>query len=268
MALLELFLEAYQIFQWAGWITYFERLGEFDPQQVLEFAQNFQEDHSIVQGIQISVIEEDIAQVLGFPVTGARWFSRKHIILNAQQDFLLPEEQVEIKGRGIGLHSLPPPWPKVAKFVKHYLTCEGCYQVVYQHDFVLMSHLRHGRLVKIPYYLLGCIKNMSYYCRRVKFPALSLTHHRLCQLLIRRGFAQQNPPLNNPPLLLEQAPEIPQEAEIPQEIPKSSYEWQLEDIPNPPLIPSSEPVDLSPSPSHLAESSHPIIHIPSDDSQY
>ena len=111
MALLELFPEAYQIFQRARWITYFERLGEFDPQQVLEFAQNFQENHSIVQGVRISVTEEDIAQVLGLPVTGAHWFSRKQVILNAQQDFLLPDEQVEIKGHGIGLHSLPPPWP-------------------------------------------------------------------------------------------------------------------------------------------------------------
>ena len=173
------------------------------PQQVLEFAQNFQEDYSVVQGVRISVTEEDIAQVSGLPVTGARWFSRKQVILNAQQDFLLPEEQVENKGCGISLHSLPRPLPIVAEFIKHYLTCKGHYQVVYQHDFVLMNHLRHGRLVNIPYYLLGYIKNMSYYCRRVKFPSLSLTHHRLCQLLIQRGFAQQNPPLNNPLLLLQ-----------------------------------------------------------------
>ena len=110
ITLLELFLEAYQIFQQAGCITYFERLGEFDPQQVLDFAQNFQEDHSIVQGVRISVTEEDVAQVLGLPVIGARWFSRKQVILNAQQDFLLPEEQVEIKGPGISLHSLLRPW--------------------------------------------------------------------------------------------------------------------------------------------------------------
>ena len=180
ITLLQLFPEAYQIFQQAGWTTYFERLGEFDPQQVLEFAQNLQGDYSVVQGIWISVTEEDIAQVSGFPIIGARWFSRKQVILIAQQDFLLPEEWIEHKGRGISLHSLPHPWPTVAKFIKHYLTCEGRYQVVYQHDFVLMNHLRHGRLVNIPYYLLGCIKNMSYYCRQVKFPLLSLTHHCLC----------------------------------------------------------------------------------------
>ena len=109
ITLLEFFLEAYQIFQQAGWTTYFERLGEFDPQQVLEFAQNFQEDYSVVQGVRISVTEEDIAHVSRFSVTGAHWFSRKQVILNAQQDVLLPEEQIEHKGHGISLHSLPRP---------------------------------------------------------------------------------------------------------------------------------------------------------------
>ena len=195
IALLELFPNTYQIFQQAGWIGYFQRLQEFDPQQVLEFAQKLQEYHSTILGVRIPVSEGDIAQVSGLPITGTRCFSRKHIILNAQQDFLLLGEHVKLKGRGVGLHSLPPPWPKVDEFVEHYLTCEGRYQVVYQHDFVLLNHLRHGKLVKIPYYLLGCIRNMSYYCRRVKFPLLSLTHHCLVHLLIWRGFSQQKPPL-------------------------------------------------------------------------
>jgi hypothetical protein len=187
--LLQLFPEVYQIFQQAGWTVYFERLGEFDQEQVLEFAQNLQDDFSMVQGVRISVTEEDIVQVSGLPAIGIRWFSRKKVILNAQQEFLRPDERVEPRGRGVSLHSLPQPWPSVAEFIKHYLTCEGRYQVVYNHDFVLMNHLRNARLINIPYYLLGCIKNMSYYCRRSKFPMLSLTHHRLCQLLIQRGLA-------------------------------------------------------------------------------
>jgi hypothetical protein len=101
IALLELHPEVYQIFQQAGWVDYFQRLQGFDPQQVLEFARNLQEGYSTVQGVRIPVSEDDIAQVSGLPVTGIRWFSRKHIILNAQQDFLLPGEQVEPKGRGV-----------------------------------------------------------------------------------------------------------------------------------------------------------------------
>jgi hypothetical protein len=195
------------MFLWEGWLGYFQRLQGFDQQQVLQFAQILQEYHSIVQGVRIPVTEEDIAQVLGLPTNDIHLFSRKHIILNAQQDFLLPGEQIEPKGRGVRLSSLPPPWPKISKFVKHYLTCEGRYQVVYQHDFVLLSHLRHARLVNIPYYLLGCLKNLSHYYKKAKDPALSLTHHHLVQLLIQKGFSQQNPPLNNPPIDPQEAVE-------------------------------------------------------------
>jgi hypothetical protein len=264
--LLELYPEVYQIFQQAGWLGYFQRLQGFDQQQVLQFAQNLQQDHSIVQGVRIPVTEDDIAQVSGLPITGIHWFSRKHIILNAQQDFLLPGEQVEPKGRGVRLSSLPPPWPKVTEFVKHYLTCEGRYQVVYQYDFVLLSHLRHARLVNIPYYLLGCLRNMSHYCKKAKNPTLSLTHHRLVQLLIQKGFSQQNPPLNNPPI-------NPQEAA---EHPENPHEEQPQNLPDPLEIPINLPTDpidpinppTIPSPPHnLPESSTPTVHILSDDSE-
>jgi len=198
--LLELYPEAYQFFLQAGWVDYFRGLQEFDSQQVLEFTLNLKEDHSTVRGVRILVTEEDIVEVSRLPANDIHWFSRKHLILNAQQDFLLPGEQVEPKGRGVALRSLPPPWPKVVEFFKHYFTCEGHYQVVYQHDFVLLNHLRHGRLVNMLYYLLGCLKNMSHYSKDARYPLLSITHHRLVQLLILRDFALQNPiPLNNPP---------------------------------------------------------------------
>jgi hypothetical protein len=137
-------------------------------------------------------------------------FSQKHIIENVQQNFFLLEERIELKGRGVQLNSLPPPWLEFTRFIKHYLTCEGRYQVVYQHDFLLLSHLRHNRRVNIPYYLLGCLKNMAHYCRKAKDPTLSLTHHRLVQLLIHKGFSQQNHPLNNPPINPQPAVKIPE----------------------------------------------------------
>ena len=129
---------------------------------------------------------------------------------------------MEAKGRGVALQSLPPPWSKVSEFVKQYLTFEGRYQVIYQHNFVLLNHLRNGQLINMPYNLLGCLKNMSRYTVNAKHPLLSLKHHRLAQLLINRGFALNHlPPLINPLQKREENPqpeeEIPhQDEEIPQ----------------------------------------------------
>ena len=190
-------------------------------------------------------------------------FSRKHIIRDVQQSFFLPEERIVLKGRGVHLSSLPPPWLRVARFIKHYLTCEGRYQVVYQHELLLLSHLRHNRRVNIPYYLLGCLKNMVPYCRKAKDPTLSLTHHRLIQLLIQTGFSQQNPPVNNPPMNPQPAVEIPQEQQ----------QRNLLDAPEVPHIPPAEPNSpvISPTPPNpphtLPESSTPTLHILNDDSK-
>ena len=105
---------ASSFFLQAGWVDHFQRLQEFDSQQVLEFALNLKENHSTIWGVRILVTEENIAEFSELPANSICWFSRKHLILNAQQDFLLPGEQVEPKGRGVVLRSLPPPWPKVA----------------------------------------------------------------------------------------------------------------------------------------------------------
>jgi hypothetical protein len=258
-ALLEQYPVAYQIFEQAGWLHYFRRLQWYNEQQVLQFALNLQEDHSVVDEVRISVTEEDIAAVSGLPTAGARIFSRKHIIRGAQQNFFLPEEEIIFKGRGIQLSSLPPPWPGVAKFIKHYLTCEGRYQVVYQHELLLLSHLRHNRHVNIPYYLLGCLRNMVPYCRKAKEPTLSLTHHRLVQLLINRGFEQQNhPPINPAP-----AAEIPhaQQQQNPPDVPELPHTLTTE-----PTSPARPPTITESSPT-IAESSTSALHILSDDSE-
>jgi hypothetical protein len=258
-ALLEHYPQAYQIFEQAGWLHYFRRLQGYNEPQTLQFARNLQDNHSVVAGVRISVTEQDISAVSGLPMDGTRQFSRKHIIGDVQQSFFLAEERIVPKGRGVQLSSLPPPWPEVARFIKHYLTCEGRYQVVYQHDFLLLSHLRHNRRVNIPYFLLGCLKNMAHYCRRAKDPTQSLTHHRLVQLLINRGFEQQN----HPPPNLAPAAEVPA---ILDEQQQQNPPISLEKPHSPPTQPSSPPT--MPKSSHTApESSTSALHIIIDDSE-
>jgi hypothetical protein len=50
-ALLEHYPTAYQIFEQAGWLNYFSRLQGYNEPQVLQFARNLQENHSVVAGI-------------------------------------------------------------------------------------------------------------------------------------------------------------------------------------------------------------------------
>jgi hypothetical protein len=104
---------------------------------------------------------------------------------------------------------------------------------------------------------------MAHYCRTAKDPTLSLTHHRLVQLLIQRGFAQQIPPVNNPPINSQLAAEVPEilEEQQQQKPPVSP------EIPHcPPTRPISPPT-IPESSYTTPESSTSALHILIDDSE-
>jgi hypothetical protein len=125
---------------------------------------------------------------------------------------------------------------------------------------------------------------MAHYCRTAKDPTLSLTHHRLVQLLIQRGFAQQNPPVNNPPIKPQPAAEIPHEQQQqnppvnnppinPQPADEIPHEQQQQNPPDAPEVPHSPPTrpispPTIPESLHTApESSTFTLHILIDDSE-
>jgi hypothetical protein len=191
-----LHLEAYQIFLQAGWILYFKKLKEFSENEVLEFSQNLTEGYLMVNGVRILVSEARIVAITGLQRTTDRWFNRKTHLSNAHKGFLVNNEQVHTKGRGVDVNSLPDPWGKVAEFLKRYITCEGRYQVVYFSDFILLSHLRHQKLINIPYFLLHSLHNMARFVKKFKNPKNCVSNHRLVGLLIRKGMGISNNPLS------------------------------------------------------------------------
>jgi hypothetical protein len=102
------------------------------------------------------------------------------------------DEKVRTKGRGVDVSSLPMPWGKVSKFVKRYITREGKYQVVYFFEFILLSHLRHKKLINISYYLLHSLHNMAHFVKKSKNPKNCISNHKLIGLLIHRRMGIPN----------------------------------------------------------------------------
>jgi hypothetical protein len=90
--------DVYQKFLQARWISYFEKLQEFNEAEILEFSQNLIEGYSMVHGVRIPMTEEMVATVTGFLTTGERWFSRKAHLPEAHKGFLMDDEHVQIKG--------------------------------------------------------------------------------------------------------------------------------------------------------------------------
>lgn len=123
-----------------------------------------------------------MARVTGLPQTGDRWFVRK-VMLPSRADFLEPGEVVRDGGKGVQRMSLPNPWSEVAYFVRKYFTCEGRHSLLFGYHFKLLTHLRHQRLLNLPYFLLRSLQSMSHNVKHTNNPGASLSHHGLRKLL-------------------------------------------------------------------------------------
>jgi hypothetical protein len=111
-----------------------------------------------------------ISSITGLPNTRRKRFGRRTIIPNEKTNFLEEGEQVQPRGCGTPTESLPQPWDQVVVFLKKYIICEGRYKIVYTYDLIfLLSHLRHGSLINMPYYLLEYLHNMAHYVRQSHF---------------------------------------------------------------------------------------------------
>jgi hypothetical protein len=149
----------------------------------------------MVHRVRIPMIEETMAAVTGLLTIGKRWFNRKDHLPKAHKGFLVDSEQVQTKGRGVDVSSLPEPWGKVSDFLKRYITCERRYQFVYFSDFILLSHLRHQKIINIPYYLLHSLHNMAHFVKKSKHPMNCLSNHKMIGFLIHNRMGIPNVPL-------------------------------------------------------------------------
>lgn len=102
----------------------------------------------------------------------------------SQIKFLEEGEEVRMRGWSIDRESLPHPWEDMDYFVQKYITYEGRFMVVYHYHFMLLCHLHQGQLLKMPYYLLQCLKVMVDSTHHSEYLDSCVTHHMLIKLLV------------------------------------------------------------------------------------
>jgi len=71
----------------------------------------------MVQGIQISVTPEIIAEVTCLPNTGIQWTGKYMKLREVVESFTKPGEELDKKGKGINPSTLSEPWKELAGIV-------------------------------------------------------------------------------------------------------------------------------------------------------
>ena len=101
-----------------------------------------------------------------------------------KEDFLVGEEKLEKKGRGIDRLSLPHPWEDVSLGLIKYITWVGISTIVFNYHLPLLNHLRHQQIINLPFYLLGNIKHMAAIVKTTTHSEACVTNHGLIKLIV------------------------------------------------------------------------------------
>jgi hypothetical protein len=131
----------------------------------------------------LEVTEDSIAEAMGFPQEGARWFKNLkfegipwHLLMASKRSCY------NVKGTPIVLFK--PRWHGLLLILKQFVTCEGRYGLVFlYHVRLLMVFLGFG--LNMPFYLLKSLQKMAKFYQRKNLNAQSsLFHHGLIRILV------------------------------------------------------------------------------------
>ena len=123
-----------QLMRNVGWFSFCEKLQGYNTQATRAFIKNYK---GVVQlkNLKAMVNEESIAEAIGVPAQGERWFKQQDFQGN-YGEFLLPGfEKLDWKN-GIHVSKIKPNWQIPLEMVKNYITCEG------RSDRIPKCHLR------------------------------------------------------------------------------------------------------------------------------
>ena len=86
------------------------------------------------KSLRVTVDEESIAEAIGVPTQGEKWFKQQDFQGN-YGEFLLPGFERLSWKNGIHVSKIKPNWKIPLEMVHNYIRCEGCY------DRILKCHL-------------------------------------------------------------------------------------------------------------------------------
>ena len=103
--------------------------------------------------------EESIAESIGVPVQGEKWFKQQDF-QGKYGEFLLPWFEKLNWKNGIHVSKIKPNWKIPLEMVQNYITCEGHYDKILKCHLRLLMHLFGSLKLNLPFYLLKILQKM------------------------------------------------------------------------------------------------------------
>ena len=148
------------------------------------FIKKYNDEVVWFEDLQIIVDEEIIAEVIGLPFEGEKWFKQQSFEVDYSK-FLFPGFEKLDRKNGKHVTKLNPIWKTPLEMIQNYVTCEGRYDSVLRCHLRFSMHISRDKKLNLPHYLLKSIQKMiSRVHSHQEHTVCSLFHQGLIKLLI------------------------------------------------------------------------------------
>jgi hypothetical protein len=220
-----------------GWLGFIQSFNGFNLEVARAFSRTFDGTKAKIGDVQIQVTEEFIAKATSLPQKGDKWFKNMKVT-NIPWRSLLTSKKSQYHIKGMPLELFNTSWHNLLLIIKQFITCEGCYDLVFYFHIRLLMVFQ-GFSLNLPFYLLRSLQKMSkFYQRPSPNPETNLFHHDLIRILVEfhlvsmgdnwQGFLVRNeflPPQIDPIIDLTQGVEEPFS---PKASPNSPHDFRIE----------------------------------------
>ena len=183
-----------EIFEKKHWVTFFEKFDGHNDHVSLVFAETFDGEKVVVGNLHFRLSEDILAQIIGLPQQGERFFKTKQFKEKAWIPFLCRSRAGSVNWKkGIPRSWLVHPWDEIVYVIQKFITCEGRFSIVYLYHIKLLQHLKGECEINMPYFLLQSLTKMAKAVqRRAKDKMTSLFHCGLIKIIIQHELQKQN----------------------------------------------------------------------------
>jgi hypothetical protein len=129
----------------------------------------------------LELIEEFISEATWLPSIGHKWFKNSKIE-EVPWSLFMTSRKINWCEKGIPFSLLKVRWHGLLSVLKQFMTCEGCYGLVFLYHIRLLMHFIVFHL-NVPFYFLRILYKMSKMYKRQILNS-SLFHHGLIKILL------------------------------------------------------------------------------------
>jgi hypothetical protein len=143
----------------SGWLVFIRKFQGFHLQIAQELSFSFDGCREKVVDVQLEVTEDFLSQATGLLASSQRWLKNERVE-EVPWSLLFTYRKIKGCDKGMPMSSLKVHWHGLLALLKQFITCEGCFILVFLYHLHLLT-IFMGFPLNMPYYLLKSLYKMG-----------------------------------------------------------------------------------------------------------